>query len=261
MAWADTWITNARTALCALRGDGPTGVDGQPLPNLSPVDTISVVGQVAPGVRNALVNFHRQANQRDAATAAIASGQLDADGTPTNGLLVDLPGNTISATAYLAGFPQPGAEYRRGLTAGAWALGQTYEPWTGSESQLLSFVDQCMTDWAKLCDASAAAILAHGADLTTPWQTEEAQAFWAALGAVCSDLDVLNENPPVDMGTAIVGALRYSLHQTEEFLGKSVAQVSEEVGTAAGNVAKGFFDNAGLLSVAVAGIALFLFLK
>lgn len=265
MPWSDKWIVDARAALIALRGAGPLGNDGQALPALSALDSISVVGQVTPAMVTMLGRWANSQgfSQKGQAVSSqyLSDGALDA--TNLTATLSD-PAAFLTATAYYAGYPSPSTPYIRATTEGGWAFGPaaTFEPFRGSdEDGLLSFVRQCIIDWQRLCDASASAIVTGGADITDMMSQDDLQALWSALGAVCSSLDVLAENPPAILGDRLAGALRESLNATEKFVGQTVAQVSQEIGAAAGNLAEGFLANVGLAGVAVAGIALYLFVR
>lgn len=270
MGWSDEWMPNARAALIELRGgisasgsDTTWRGDGQQapsdaLPRLSAVDMVAVIGVMTPGVVRAL-NSWAGTNP-----VAIPVSGIDSDGAATVAGLVGALGG-MDAKTYLAGFcdAQRLRPEQRSATPGDLGDGdRTFGVWLtrSGETALYSFVRQLVADYTRVCDAAALAIQAApagGAQL--PSDAVNLDNFWSAVGALASDLDVLHENPPVSV--SIKDAALDALHRTETFIGSSAADVSQEVGEAAGNLAAGFFDNAGIISVAVAAIALFLFLK
>lgn len=279
MGWADTWIEAARVALIGVRPGGPmstspsgsgwagddTGGGGVQLPALSASDMLGVVGAVSPGVVGALNSWASGA----AGSVAVRSDLPDSDGRVSPELLAEFAATIgMNARDYLAGFTAADRRtpwLRSPTPLGLDDAGTTFTVWmttTFKEPALLAFVKQLVSDHTTLCDAVAYAIQAAPAGgAQQPSDAANVRNFWSALGGLCSTLDVLQENPPTSAVDVVKGALQSALHATEEFVGKSLADVSAEAGKAAGNVAHGFFDNAGLLSVAVAGIALFLALK
>jgi hypothetical protein len=266
MSWND-WLAQARQALMALRPNGPTGDDGAQLPALTAQDTIGTIGAIAPGVTNCLQTFAAQNSSQDYSstmTVALRSDLLTGDGS------IDIPSlasgisadTGLTAPKYLAAWPNPGAPHIRSLAQGAWAFGgsSTYELFvTSGETALLAFARQLVADWQRVLDASASAINVHAADITQTMETAEAQEFWAALGAVASDLDTLNENPPAATADVLVGALRASLNATADFAGKAVAEISNRVGDAAEKVASGFFSGIGISGAIVGAVVIYLF--
>jgi hypothetical protein len=104
-------------------------------------------------------------------------------------------------------------------------------------------------------------MLASARHTTDTSNTLAVSTFLAALRSVCADLDVLAENPPMTTADKIKGAALSALHETEQWAGRTAADLSAEVGKLAGNVASGFFSQAGLLSLTVAGLAVYLFVK
>jgi hypothetical protein len=270
MTFSDDWLPAIRSKLCDIRPAGPMGADAQPLPALSPVNTIDIVGIIVPNVIFALENwaFIQGGTSFGGKFVAERSSFLEADGTATQGLTAAIPvaSDFIDGKTYLAGYPNPSMAWIRSQTAGGWAFGasQTFEVWESTSivdhAQIVITRDM-MAAYQRLLDASAAAILAAGADLSLPWQTDEAQGFWAALESLCASLDLMQVNPPVLSDITLGGVLSDSLHSASEWLGKAAADVSHEVGAAAGNLVSGFFQEAGLLAVAVAGIAIYLFVK
>lgn len=256
-SWYGTWYPFATQALRNLRGEGRAGADGVTMPLLHASDGISVLGQLSPGIVNAVSRFSTQMR-----TPIVRSDAVDSDGT----LVIDQTNigslQSISAKEYVAGIGYPGQPYMRAPTAGA----DLYEPAilhnaiTGDENQLLSFVRQLMGDWQRAVDA-AAVMLSLAATSDDIADSGAVSVFLSSVRALCSDLDVLNENPPLTTADKIKGATLDALHTTEKFAGEAAANIAQEAGTLAGNVAEGFFAKAGVTSLVVAGLAVYLFIR
>lgn len=255
MGWSDTWIHDTRAALIAMRGEGATSTtDAQTLPAMSGLDTVAIISQITPGVINACVRALGTSREQ----FAIDTGHIAEDGGGSGGSF--LGEEYISAQDYFAGWPLTDTPYKRSPLSTTTA--DTWEIYYGNgEAALLSVCRQAVNEWQRLCNASAAGIAAGAANILGPMGTAEATEFWDAVGAITGTLDALNENPPVSTYDAVMGGLRAATTATEQFVGKSIADISEEVGKTAANVTEGFFREAGLLAVAVAGIALYLYVR
>lgn len=268
MGWTDEWYVNTRTALIAIRGEGPrSAADAQMLPAISGLDTVAIVSQITPGLISACVRALGTSKEK----FAVDSSHISDDGGAGTGFaaraqavfgfLPNLLGVSgpkyIDAAAYLGGWPSDVAYKRSPLST---TSSDTYEIYyDNGEPDLLAFCREAVDEYQRLCNASAAGIIDNAANIIGPMGSDEANEFWNALQAICGTLDSLGENPPMSTYDKVAGAMRAALTSTEQFVGKSIAQVSEEVGKAAGNVTAGFFEQAGLLAVAVAGIALYLY--
>jgi hypothetical protein len=265
MKWSDDWYPQARQVLVGLRGAGARDGSGQDLPALSGMDTIGVIGQLTPAVVRALTRFNEQANNQSDATTAVPVSLLNSDGGFTGGLTdyAVMASDGLTAAKYLSAYPNPTVPHLRHPDPGGWAF-SPYSIWwddgitAKSESALYTFMRELIRDWQNACDMSAYAIL-ENPDPNSPMGSDMQIAFWSSISSLCSSLDVIAENPPLEMTERIKGALAESLRESSEFIGKAAAEVSQKVGETAANIATGFFENAGLLSVAVAGIAIYLF--
>jgi hypothetical protein len=266
MAWADEWYPNQRAALIELRGQGPLGYDGSPLPALSALDSIAMVTMVTGPLISALENYTRAENGEGTGAVARRAEDLDADGHVKRSLidvgvsLLGLGGSPaydatrqIGAANYLAGVPTDGRPSLR--TYG----GDAYELWASGEDQLLSFVRDAVAKWQRITNASAAALMTNAADISQPMAGDELRELWSAVSSLCAAMDVLQENPPASTWDRIKGSAEYALDQSTKFVGESAATIAQKVGETAGNLAEGFFEKAGLLAIVVAGIALYLY--
>ncbi len=258
MGWLDTWYPNAQAAIGGLRGLGATGSDGVAMSLLTGTDTIGVLGQLSPAVVGAIKSFESKTAGDAFADRVVASDQLNIDGSIDNiGALSD-SSNSITVEAYVAGFGDAGSAYRRSVIPGT----ATYEIFLASdEEDLFSLLRGAMESWQACCDASASAIESCGVDTSALVSTQSLATFWQCVRVLAGNLDQLNSNPPTSYADRIKESAIAALHKSETFAGEAAAALSHEVGNAAGNVAHGFFDTAGMTSVIVAGIAVFLYLR
>jgi hypothetical protein len=262
-SWQTDWYPAVLAAMRSLRGDGTTGTDGNVMPLLLPADGIAILRQVSPGLISALTANSRL-NGDGFAGKAVRSDLLDEDGTlyPLVAMSrAGADGGFISISDYVAGIGFPGYAYRRSLVLG----GDLYEIFlidalTGTESQLLSVCRQAVGDWQGAVDA-AAVMLSMAASTDQYADNGAVSAFLSRLRGLCSDLDVLRENPPVTPADKVKAAAVSALHDTEQFVGQAAADIAAEAGTGAGLVAKGFFAEAGATSLAVAGLAVYLVIR
>lgn len=261
MGWRDTWYPFAIDAMRSIRGDSSVGDDGAIMPRLIASDGIAMLGQVSGAVVNACRSFDQQINKNLAGHGAMSSAQLD-DGIFYVDASIGDPGPFFAWDNYIAGAGTPGAAYRRSPIM----RGPTFEPWivhdpiTGDETALLSFLRSMIGDWQRCVDA-AANMIATVPTVSTQTSPGQASEFLAALRGLCVSLDVLRENPPVSSARKIRDAALEALRDTEEFAGKAAADIAGSVGQGAGLVAHGFFSEAGVTSLVVAGIAVWLWVK
>ncbi len=274
MGWSDTWYPAALQALGSLRPNGPTSTStGQALPGLSAIDTIGVIGQVTPGVVSSINTFSARVNG-GSALPIIASANLDSEGILDSSTITDVLADNggfsyRTAVQYLAMWPGYDAVHRAEVDPsgdmvvdqGLASVSPTFEPYGATEPAILAFLRQAIIDWQRLVNASATALSVHAADTTTTMDAQECTEFFDALGALCSDFDALQENPPVDMASALKGALAASLAATANFVGQSTAAIANTVGKTAGGVASGLISGIGITGIAVVGIALYLFVR
>lgn len=102
--WSSEWFPAARDALVGLRGQGSTDGQGLPIPALSVIDATTVLGQITGAV------LGRIRNNRPNGGAAVRAYYLTDNGTCSDSLTdfgVPRANSTISAEAYLGGFPGP----------------------------------------------------------------------------------------------------------------------------------------------------------
>lgn len=267
MTYQDTYVS-FRTALISSIGTGPVStVDAQALPNMSPMNMMAIVCWATPLMAKAIGNFNRSYNGQT--TDDYAAVEVDTQtGVPT-GFGNDTQG--IGAGPYLASVnADPNRPWLRTPDPGK--PESVYSVWSGglgtgmagldSGGNELEFLKQAIADWQKMCDGVSAGIINGDPDMSIPSALDEIQLFWSAFGAWCSDMDVLEESPPPTIDVA--EELRNVAGTASEFIGKAAATVAEQVGEVAGRTVAGltggFFENAGLLSVAVAALAVYLFI-
>lgn len=286
--WSQSWYPTMMANLAKLVGWGPPGSDGQDMPNLSAIDTVAVLGVVTPSLVSAIVRFNEQANGGTAGNVGapsflvaddgqVAAASIQGELTSAVGMhgtatvpntTAANPGAFIDVNAYLQYQPlDDGASGGRPWERFADFI-NGYQVWyvstvlTNGYPAILSLVRQAIADWQRMVNASASCISIAAANTTQPADEESLSEFMSALRALCSDFDVLNENPArVD---AIAEAIRAAIAKTSEFVGKVTADIATEVGKQAGiiggNLTGGFLENAGVLSIIVVGIVVHLFL-
>lgn len=273
-AWIGTWYPQTMQAIASIGGWGSDDGVGNQMPQMSSLDTIAVLGLITPNVVKAIDDYNTQYNGRPPSLAAVQSSAVDSNGLIT---IVGSDDKYVDSKMYI-GFSPDSAEY--GLvsetawerfpdpSAPDWQGYQVYSvatvlyPTKSDEAaQVLIFVRQMIADYQSCVRASASAISANAADTTAACPVEDLSTFLTAIRKLCLDLDVLHSNPPIN---DFLGALRYALGKTSEFIGKAAADVAAEVGKEAGIVGggltEGFLANAGVLSIIVVGIVVHLFL-
>ncbi len=218
----------------------------------------------------------------DAEARAITAATLG----PEGGLRRAPPeANTLDAEHYVAGLPgTPGSQpWKRELPLLA-ALGggtpaidaaRTYEPWlydfNGADTVSLNFGYQLMSDWQACVDASANMITLGGANVIGVADVDAVSVFWSKLGALCSDLDVMNENPPPTEADKVKAGMEYTYNKVGaladkaasavgDAAGRLAAKVGEMAGQVGGGFAHGFLSQAGLITAAVCGLAVWWYL-
>lgn len=277
-AWSDTWYPTTMQMLTQIAGGGPVDDNtGVQLPNLSAIDTMALLGLVTGAVASAIVGFNQQANGAPKEMCAVRSDCVDSEGRKVGG---PTPTPYIDAKTYLTyqtdvqsiGLVSETAWKRYPPNESTTDPVESYEVWTAGgflaqgeladKLAILQFVRQLISDWQRMVMSCTSALSANSADVTVAAPVDDLVEFLSALRAVCSDLDVLKENP-VELAK-LQDALKYALAKTSEFVGKAAAEVSNEVGKDAGiigaNVTEGFLSNAGILSFVVVGILVHLFL-
>jgi hypothetical protein len=290
--WSGSWYPSTIQALLGIAGPGFEDANtGITMPNLSAIDTMAILGLVTGSVVSAIERFNRDTNGiSDKRQSAILSSDVDGDG-----VLVDLEvilgqamgdaTHHIDAKTYLsyptdlseAGMASstpwrryPPSETQDGLWAGLPRMDTSFEVYvvnavykTDARVVTIGMVRQMIADYQRMVMACSSAIYACSADVTNPAPQDDLTEFLGALRSLCADFDVLNENPTEF--ASIAEALHAALAKTSEFVGKALADISAEVGKQAGivgaGVTGGFLENAGLLSIVVVGIVIYLFLR
>jgi hypothetical protein len=267
MGWRDKWYLGMMAAMRSLRGDGQVGTDGIRMPLLQASDGIAILGQISPAVVRVLKR--QSENNGKLSGLAMRSDLLTPSGILNLselgiGDIADAatPSGSIPIVDYVAGWGASGSAYKRSpvVNGPTFEMFQARDGIVGNDTAIIGFQRTMMASWQRGVDAAAAA-LSLVPDVRNPMDVGVAIAFFSAVRSLCADLDVLQDNPPPDRWEQIVGATRSAVDATEEFAGKAAANIAQEIGHASGLVAKGFFAEAGITSLMVAGIAVWLFLK
>ncbi len=264
MGWRDNWYPHAVAAMIQLRGEAAPDAQGNRLPITRALDTIAIMGQVSPPLVRAIEKF--MAGENGLPSKAINAENVDSDGTITADSPVAYANairNGISIADYVAGYGDARSAHLRSTSPDAGAT--RYTIWLvdsiSMEDGLLGFCRQAMADWQAVVNASSAAIVANAMNVEGGMSSSDNATFWAALRRLCTDLDVIAENPPERTLDKMKGAISDALDKSAEFAGQSAAKLSQKAGEIAGNFGKGFFETAGVTSLVVAGIAVWLFVK
>ncbi len=282
MGWRDEWYPRCVAALIQLRGEGSLGSDGVRMPALTGLELIAAVGQVIKPLAAAIRRFQEQQGVVDPTVVTntqlinednerMYNAQLEG-GAWLSGLRKDAP-----IADYLAGYaPNKSARWERMLYGeGVFKAGEGSSIVLGGdtftftvntsvffEAYLFSFLRTAIGDYDRAIEAAASACRSGP---TTIAPVADAQAFWSAMRALCVDLDVLDENPPVPPLEQVRGALGAALDKSAAFAGEAAAVIADKAGDIAGrttaNFLEGFLASGSLMSFAVAGIAVYLFLN
>ena len=270
-----TWsklIDNTITALIDQNGAGTIGesgiVKGRRLPRTSAINALTMLAKISPAIVAAIakVSYKGQAHR---------SSIVDDDGTIDEDALI-LGGleTSISAKAYVAGYPDPNVPYRRSVAAvtaqGITALNTSplYEPAVesfvlgGEQTDLLAACRESMRDWQAAVNAATALALATPGDLARLQTGPAVDAFWRAAIVLYSGVSSIAEEPVTDRLDVIKGALRDSTNVTTQFIaenaGEFAAAAADTLGKTAGTFADAFLSNAGITALIVAGVAVYL---
>lgn len=289
MTWSAGWYSETLSQLLAIRGDGPTGRDGKAMPALLALDTVAIVASVTKPLISEMEAWNRVANadvKIDVGGKVVSAwtstdlhdGQLrlqeSMEGhSGLTGIGGIMYGPGIDAATYLKFFAidddKPWVRAVKTDSESIELLG-TYEVFTlqGEDNQIPA--NQIgMANWRlviaayqRLANAAASAIANTAPFLDSPCDGPSIQEVIDALGVFAALLDNFNSVPPVtqwnDFLTDTAKVLKESLHTVEEVGGKAIADIAHEVGVAAGNVTKGFFEEASILSIAVVGLAVYI---
>lgn len=286
--WSDTWYPQTIADLTAVRGDGPTGRDGNPLPGLLAFDTIAVVAAITTPLIAAMNDWNKVANKvTDAKAIAWASVDLE-DGrlSPNVGYGDEGPNSRVllgEASGSIFGSYIDAATYlqMQGLTDRPWVRGVstdqesaeivgTYEPYAiagsamGTTNNLLGMQNWRLVIQAyqRIANASAACIANAVPFMDGPCDGESLQELVDAMAVFCAMMDNFAYNPPQTSWQTIMGKVKdklsESLNDLSEAAGKTVAELANQVGKTAAGITKGFFEEASLMSIAVVGVAVYI---
>lgn len=280
MGWRDEWYPDTVAALCELRGAGALMTDGLRMPMISALESLSVIGRLSGSISGAVVSFHNSSGREAPLEVGNArhvpeSLYVDAGSSEYFGIL----GDTISVDKWLAGMaPNPLRGWRR--TNGApWATGKTevdvviastqrlYSPFgidtpvRVQEPAIAMQLRELCNAWERAVRAVTGGIMHAGPDISARLDDTYGAALWKAVRQACTALDILRENPPEETYERVRAAAAHSLARSADFAGSAAASIASKVGETAGQIGEGFFREAGFMSLLVAGIAVFAFMR
>jgi len=287
MGWRDEWYPNQLAALRTLRGGTVTGSDGLQMPAISALDSIGVLSQVSAPIASAIRNFQAAQNRTDpdnvGDSSAIGAGFPAEDivwgeavAFGVRPVLGTIP--RCSIKNYLAGAAPDSAQAWNRTDGSTYTYvpnddvndvinqyRQTFAPFvvdnlaTLTQPELLRAVHEMVVAWDVAIKASANGIWSAGADITSKINNTDNSSFWAGIRKICTQLDVLAENPPPSTLESVKSAAAHALDESTKFAGKATAEIANQVGKLAGQTGAGFLggflENATIMSVVVAGIA------
>lgn len=291
MGFRDEFYPQTVAAMIQRNGEAAPDALGNRLPITKAVETIAILGTLSPHIVRILEQFQQRMDAPKIGamreTYVTAAGFMNLADAPAP---ISAPGeiepmfggdivandrkwrdafNLVTWKEYLAGFPKPGKPYARTPVS---RLGQGYwVPWmpavrveSWAETDLYTFLCQMVGEWQMAVDAGAAGIRAQ-ANANNPMSSANNAAFWSTIRRLTASMDVIDENPPRDFFDRVKGAVKQSvndsLDKTAEFAGEAAAVLAEKTGEIAGKFTQGFFAEAGITAIVVAGLAIYLFIS
>ena len=258
MGWIETYAQLVK-ALTAKNGSWTSAV-----PKMKTSDMVALLGMYTTGVVPAV---ERVADAIIPSNYATAEGESLVAGVGGAFTLMGLDAPKIDARTYVSKtVGLDGAPWKRYLSAGASIdKSTTYEPvrdpslLRDNQLEQIGFVRQLMADYQRALDASAAALATYNLGFANQ---DRCAVFLSSIRSTGADLDVLAENPPTSLSDDLAGALRAATDKSEAALvsvgnavGKAAAEIGNVAGQVAGSFGAGFFTKAGVLTLAVAGVA------
>ncbi len=260
----------------------PVGADasGRPLPAIATKHTLGVLAKYVGGISDGL----SQVTERE--EAAVSSLQMDADGVISGAFGGVLSLRTIPNAKYIGGIADTFEPWRRLpldraidqggapsptiplLRAGSFEPGLSKNVLKAEETALLAETRSLMRNWQQAVNAASASF-ATQRDLSARMSTNDLLAFWSGIDRISSSLDAIQANPPLTGFEAVKQATRDAIVASGKVVeeaakdgakiaGQVAAEAGDVAGEAAGKFLGGFFNQATILSVAVAGGAIYL---
>ena len=169
-------------------------------------------------------------------------------------------GHEVSVDAYLAGVGGTLGHQRTPSDAFVADVAGAYEPALmpnlikGEETGILGFAWQAVDDYNACLVVGAGAFLSYPSG---PVATNMAQTFLCSFRALCADIDTLGEASPVSLADALKGAIGAAANASAKSAGELAAAVGNAAGEVGGSFLEGFLGNAGIVSLALAGVVLY----
>jgi hypothetical protein len=207
-------------------------------------------------------------------------GTLTGLGTPASGdtdILFSAQVNSsaiasIDARAYLAAMaaadPNPWVRFPGGtdyssLRSPAYDLNAGYTPWVAADDDRILALRNLIDEYQRALETVAQLVASYGNTLVPADQAD--QLHHMLYEGLCADCDTVVDTNIASLGDRIKGGLRAALDSSEQAvkdignaLGKAAAEAGNLAGQVAGQFAGGFFSQATLLTLAVAGVAVYL---
>lgn len=269
MTWTKLY-TDLRAGWVAERGPGPNGRTGATLPRMRSTDGLLALSIVMDDFLRAL---RLAGSGQDRATVGVsdadAATRYTSSSVSTGGVLGSagqrtyVPPDqwTVPLVEWIGrGKPTSDAAVRS-LTWGIGPLSYSLPyHYTALQLEEIRFL---MGAWnavmvrvvAELSTAATQPILAD----------EEIVAFWSAYYSLLRAIETVVELPHPSTWDRVKGGLKESLRATATFVGEATAEVAtivgETAGIAAGGLARGFLDQAGMTAFIVVAAAAYVYLR
>jgi hypothetical protein len=274
-AWTEQWLPNARAALTKLRGESGPDSRGNRHPAITALDTIPILAQFSGPLQRAIEKFidsEGVSTKRAFRTTDVDGPFIVFRGITEAAEQIDA---AIGIDAYLAGYGRPGAGWERNLIAPpdpndpSWTdnIERTYytiaiaEGRLSNETEILSFHRATVGIWQRCIDASANAIRSIGIDVNSQIAVAENETFWRAITSLCINMDTIAENPPQAMTSKLLDATKHALKESSHAAGELAAGAANFAGEIAGKTVGGFLSEANMLTLVVAGLAVYWFAR
>lgn len=168
----------------------------------------------------------------------------------------------IDAKRYVSGYANTSEGWQRSLVPNE---SEGVFPFFGvtrsDDLELLAFLRSTMRAWERVIAAIRSSIDSYG--LTRIVSLDAGAEFFVALTSLGSSLDVCGENPPSSYDVhgafmASIDAVGHTLESASRVAGETAGKLANIAGSAAGEAAKGFLDTAGISTLAVAAVAVYI---
>jgi len=271
----------------AIAIQGPlSGATSRQLPNLSGGDWLTLFGLAIPSLVAAIQHVNASGDKIPSASVIDLSSGSPLNTATTTSDLEEIAANvdadavglgqqidsgdvaSIDAQSYLAGLASQNyawVRYNVKVTStelvAATPESFGFTPWVPDGSDQLSGLRDLIDEYQRELVTVSYFVVTYG-NQTVP--AKQADDFHNAMTTLCAKCDAVVETTVASLGDRIQGGLRAALGKSEDAVqaigkaaGKAAAELGNIAGQTAGQFASGFFSQATLLTLAVAGVAVY----